>query len=465
MNRKGNIYLNGAIVILALLGTAIAIIPPPPVNQDLGVYDTLFGDLAENECRVCHNSGVPDRHHLLVPNENYNCTDCHPVETQLDGTQAINLTRDCMACHLKTPHHETQDALDKHCSNCHGNIVDDFDDGHYIPDYPVSLVTPDTRYKVINETTDKKWGGCQACHEPDDTMTPQIYSTKDTHHTLGSVSGFDPANNTKCMTCHSSHHAEYGPLFIRYCERCHGVRSLHNIQYDYTNTSGTLGYGHIGEDWDCKGCHAWYVAGSESPFTSNLVPSIDALGPSRLVAGEPIVMSISGSNFENTGNNITYSSVVVLDDGINTITLIPDTISASAITIAVPALDVGTYELIALKDDIKSNKLSIVVVPSVSIDSAVISGENVLITGSGFGDKPSDLYADWLGVTVVHVKNKKVVTLDCDIVSWIDSQIVVGCPEISPGDTATVVALYGSDSVGIKSDEQQQPKPTKKPKK
>jgi hypothetical protein len=47
--------------------------------------------------------------------------------------------------------HETRDALDKHCSNCHGNIVDDFDDGHYIPEYPVSLVTPDTRYKVINE--------------------------------------------------------------------------------------------------------------------------------------------------------------------------------------------------------------------------------------------------------------------------------------------------------------------------
>ncbi len=127
----------------------------------------------------------------------------------------------------------------------------------------------------------------------------------------------------------------------------------------------------------------------------------------RLLAGRQAVITLSGSNFENTANNVKYTSVVVLDNGIQTITLTPDTISASMITVTVPALEKGTYGLFALKDDIKSNKQSLVVVPQVLIDSAVISRGNVIITSTGFGDEPSDMYANRIGITIERPVKKK----------------------------------------------------------
>ncbi len=37
----------------------------PPVNQTIGMVDQAYGTMTEADCRVCHDSGVPDRHHLL----------------------------------------------------------------------------------------------------------------------------------------------------------------------------------------------------------------------------------------------------------------------------------------------------------------------------------------------------------------------------------------------------------------
>ena len=61
-------------IVIGLLsyGTAGANIPAPPTNQTIGLYDTVFNNLTEAECRVCHDDpgiGSPtsnvDRHHLL----------------------------------------------------------------------------------------------------------------------------------------------------------------------------------------------------------------------------------------------------------------------------------------------------------------------------------------------------------------------------------------------------------------
>ncbi len=49
--------------------------PAPPVNQKLGIPDTVFGSMTEAICRGCHNQSppagypvdptyLPDRHHL-----------------------------------------------------------------------------------------------------------------------------------------------------------------------------------------------------------------------------------------------------------------------------------------------------------------------------------------------------------------------------------------------------------------
>ena len=144
-------YVIPGIVFLTLISLAFAL---PPVAQRMGVYDTLFVTYQENTCRGSHASGVPDTHHILVQTGRYDCTDCHPVLP--DGSN-ITLIRDCLQCHdttfngmaIRRPHHETQAAMDRHCQTCHGSLVDNYDDGHYIPISPVSNMTPDTKFKVM----------------------------------------------------------------------------------------------------------------------------------------------------------------------------------------------------------------------------------------------------------------------------------------------------------------------------
>ncbi|MHB9067228.1 MAG: hypothetical protein ACYC4B_25880 [Pirellulaceae bacterium] len=126
----------------------------PPVFQTLGMVDTETHFAQESDCRLCHELGVPDRHHLLygqpitegsrVPNPDtngdgaadtsYSCLSCHG--------NTFSVVRDCVLCHTTSPHHTSPDAVNRHCSECHGDIVADFDDGHYIPTYAASLVTP-----------------------------------------------------------------------------------------------------------------------------------------------------------------------------------------------------------------------------------------------------------------------------------------------------------------------------------
>ena len=123
----------------------------PPVFQDIGFVDTIVSLATEADCRVCHSSGVPNRHHLLynttIPpytvapfrssgQTKYNCISCH--------SQNFTVIRDCKTCHETSPHHSGEDAFERQCTECHGSLVADYDDNHYIPTYPASLVTPKT---------------------------------------------------------------------------------------------------------------------------------------------------------------------------------------------------------------------------------------------------------------------------------------------------------------------------------
>ncbi len=422
---------------LAIVGIAIAAIPPPPANQDLGIYDTVCGEFAEEDCRACHSSGVPDAHHLLVQNEGYKCTDCHPVQTDSDGGTGVEVIRDCVVCHKSSPHHGAPEAVARHCSHCHGSYVDDYDDGHSIPTYNPSLITPDTSYRAKDNATDKKWGGCEACHEPDSSAVPAIYSNPDTHHNLGDLS-------LECDMCHGN--SDENLLNIRKCEECHGVRSLHNIQYDYTSTQGQLGYGHVGDNWDCTGCHAWYVAYSDAPQTGPIIPGIDQVSPARMVAGEVTVVTITGTNFHNIVGGTNYTSDVVIDTGEEIITLTPDSITDSEIVVTVSALDSGRYGLYVVKSEMRSKLVAITVAPPVTIDVATIEGDNVVISGVGF-DEYGVSYEEYLGVTVE--SGTVADAVDCAIVSWSDTKIVVTCPDARPGDLVTVDALYGLDSAKL----------------
>ena len=433
MKRKRILY--GLTILIAVLSIsiALAIVPPPPANQDLGLYDTVFGEFTEDECRSCHSSGVPDTHHMLVPDKEYNCTDCHLLGPSGGIDSPI---RDCLVCHLASPHHYTDEALDRHCSHCHGSLVDDYDDGHYIPTYEPSSITPDTSYNWMNSTSGKKWGGCEACHEANTTSVSgaAIYDNYVTHHSIW------PGDDDMCNVCHDVTGVN---LSLRRCEDCHGVKSLHNIQYNYNDTKGVLGYGHIGDSWDCMGCHAWYEAYSDLP--SIVTPCLEQVSPGKLVAGEENVLTITGTNFVDTVKGIEHTSKVVIGTGKETITLEPVYINATKIVVTIPKMGEGNYVLKLAKSGMNSKLAPLVVVPQATIDSATIKKDNVIIRGSGFGDESGEAYNEVLGVTITCEGN----ALETSILSWSDRRIVVGCPAAAVGDEATVTTLYGSDSATI----------------
>jgi len=367
--RKGLIYLATTLTILLLVGLAIAVVPPPPANQHIGLYDTVFTGFTTDECKECHAGDNVDRHHLLVL-EGYKCMDCHEITDDV-----FRDFRNCSDCHLSSPHHATPDAQEYRCSECHGSLVDDYNDGHEIPTYPMSLITPDTSYKYLNSATGLKIGGCEACHEPDSSAVPAIESNPNTHHSLV---GFTDDN---CDFCHVNGGVS---LDIRLCERCHGIKSLHSIQYDYDNTVGSLGYGHIGDNWDCWGCHGWEevdmsdasslsdlgvlstsgTAGSLPEGSSGATyPSIESIDPSEITEGQDTTITIYGSNFKNEYNGVTYTSNVTLNNGEE---IEPDSITTTEIVVTIPALESGNYDVRAVKDgNVFSNKVVLMVSPEI----------------------------------------------------------------------------------------------------
>ena len=161
-----------------------AAVPPPPVNQNQGIPDHAFYSMTEPLCRACHNQNpppgipveatfLPDRHHAKlglpippktdiqfpdgdndgVPDTNYTCTNCH--EVTFDPEQNVFVLSDlsdCMQCHVYSAegsvHHRSDKAINLDCKACHGGFVNNHStsganpDGHYIPRYSPSSVTP-----------------------------------------------------------------------------------------------------------------------------------------------------------------------------------------------------------------------------------------------------------------------------------------------------------------------------------
>ncbi|MCG7849844.1 MAG: hypothetical protein MIO93_11805, partial [ANME-2 cluster archaeon] len=410
MDNIRKFYLALAVAVIALVGIAIAVVPPPSANQDIGIYDSEFSVMVESQCRECHDSGVPDTHHLLVPSGEYACMDCHPT-TPGD----LTMERACEVCHIQggiltpplssdSPHHASADAFAGQCSECHGSFVDDFDDGHYVPTYAPSLVTPDTSFKIFNDTSGRYWGGCEACHQEDSTATPFIQSNAENHHDI-------QLKDETTGDCSNACHRGSNFLDIRVCEDCHGVKSLHNIQYDFANTSGELGYGHVGDNWDCNGCHAFWDAGA-APLQGPITPDVtDVVSSAELIEGQSVTVTVSGSNFI-IGADGAYDPEVIIVDGTNTETLTIDSASDNEIVATWTPAGPGRYALYVLKSDMRSRSYPIGVGVDVTITSAIIDGDNVVITGTGFSDTYDPLFSDFLGVTILHKVNKnKIVEL------------------------------------------------------
>ncbi len=280
-------------------------VPAPPVNQTIGMLDVVTGAMCEADCRVCHDSGISDRHHSLYgqpipqarlfpdpdgdgdgqPDTTYSCFSCHDT----------NFTRGdelCRRAIRRVPHHTTPAAQSGDCASCHGDIVDSIGDGHYIPSYSPSRTTPapsEGEGLPLNRFGNGA-GACNYCHDEDDPVAPFIRNNADLHH--------DATLN--CLWCHSAHGPE--EVAIRVCENCHGPDSLHSIQAD-SPAPGNIGsivvggedagYGHVGRDAgpgdsDCWGCHGF--ARTPIAASGSLTPAVYGTDLAVIPAGTDTTM-------------------------------------------------------------------------------------------------------------------------------------------------------------------------------
>ncbi|MHB1035044.1 MAG: hypothetical protein ACYC35_10215 [Pirellulales bacterium] len=457
MNR--NTVISNAIAGMALLvaNAARADVPPPPVNQSIGLMDVAMGTMTEAVCRGCHSSGVSNRHHLLygkpippgskvpfpdadgnrVPDTTYGCFNCHGP--------SFTVATNCLACHTATAHHATATAKSGQCKACHGSVVDDMTDGHYIPTYAPSLSTP-TPTKGDGLPLNRRGkgaGACDYCHDSDALATPLIRNMADLHH--------DP--NFDCLWCHDLHMTR-PPM--RICERCHGPDSLHSIQADSPapGSIGTIvvggelaGYGHVGRnaspgDSDCWGCHG-YAGAASAPGTGPVIPTVYGADQATITAGTDTVAILMGAAFTNTTGGTLYEADVVLTAASGTsVTLIPDIIvDEGMLVVTIPrAISPGNYGLRATTGGLTSNVAAISVVPPVKITQATWSlDKRVTITGSGFGGYAAGSGTAVMGEVSNGVRTKSVTG---EVVSWDPGKIVVKFPLIP--SAVTVKSVFGN---------------------
>ena len=475
MFKNTKLSVNGLKAVILLIATSFTLswadVPPPPVNQNVGIPDSVFNNLEKQNCWYCHipsrlndaelaNLGwtftaptvkdgvITDRHHarvgrIIEPNtqapfgvvgEPYQCLSCHIIEW--DETISANVVvenfTNCLNCHTQLPgqasvHHLTAPAQALNCQHCHGARIDNPGDGHYIPvGRTPTLVTPRTSAgKGLNGQ-----GACTYCHNEGVESVSGVAVQKNSinHHSTGI--GQDGVSDLDCTVCHDQVGTDWA---IRRCQDCHGINSIHNIQAD-SNGDGVLTvggeaafYGHIGNSpIDCNGCHGGYIAASTytAPFSGPVVPEIVDMSTFRVTAGSVTTITVTGQALTNevaTANGpVELRSQVTLTHSDGAVTeLTPDVISESSLDVTIPAdIAVGNYYVRAVKGPNASNPLSLTVVPKVVISNVSATGETVTVNGIGFG---GHLNAVNSGTSVT------LAGAGCSIDTWSDTQIVANC--------------------------------------
>jgi hypothetical protein len=151
------------------------------VSQELGIYDAVYWEFKEADCRDCHGNSLADRHHanerVVVHGE---CSYCHP---QVEDPSGVKITRNCMStdgtrqddgtvtgCHSTNEtysggtashgwHHATDLANTGQCTGCHGStVINETLPLAELTAYPISATTP-TPFS------------CENCHWAQDVVT------------------------------------------------------------------------------------------------------------------------------------------------------------------------------------------------------------------------------------------------------------------------------------------------------
>jgi hypothetical protein len=409
-----------------------------------------------------------------TPPLQYNCQGCH------SDAQPPIVERECLVCHGEysngdpalSPHHGTAQANAGDCKFCHGSLVDNSGDGHYIPTYDPSLVTP-TPSQGDADQENAYFNGAGACNYCHDSDTPPggmgtgniILSNRDTHHGINLINFGD-----RCEWCHYLGNTPPSPIpadwyennqpdAIRGCEECHGPDSLHNIQTDSDGNGIVIGgelqgYGHVGrdqgpDDSDCWGCHGFAGISGAAPYSGPIVPSVNGADVSTMNAGTATTVTLTGAAFTNIDGEVEYVSVVALTaaDG-SSVTLTPDSISEGTLTVTIPGdTAAGNISLQAVKDDKSSNPSVISIIPAAVVTNTTCADGTATITGSGFSG-----YQEGSGTEVTGTirsgkgKNKTTTTETGAVSSWSDTQIVAdfsACPQ-----SVDVTTVFASDGGG-----------------
>ena len=508
MNILNRIGIFSMLLLLSIMASpSWASIPPPPVNQKIGIPDTTFDGLTEPICRSCHGRidpddpgrlvkpiYLPDRHHMRVnqqiqdrsdapfpefaENGAYTCLVCHQTQTEPgpDLGLLVQNFRNCLNCHSSgsgwdeaTVHHKTQWALERNCKHCHGAMIDNPFDGHYVPTYPVSGITP----RRSNGTGEDGRGACTFCHAAGTNVDPQgddnafnglaVQSNIENHHSTGVVwdpitrnpavdNQLDPPSDPPCTLCHNFDRPFAEQL--RYnCENCHGIESLHSIEAMDSSGDGQIVpgqeqpfYGHIGNVQNCYGCHLGTFGASTMllPGYSGVAPHIDDVIDGTFSAGSESTVTIVGTAFKSTdlsGNSLPVS--VVLEQGDQVVrTVTAATVSTDTVTVVLPAdLPAGLYNLrVKTGSEVVSNPMPIALTPAAVIDSVTIANGVFTINGSGFSDY---IAARDAGTNVsVNVRGTDVA---CTVDSWTGDAIVADCGSANCG-VVTVNTVFDSAS-------------------
>ena len=422
----------------------------------------------------------------------YGCLTCHEEDND-GGVINFLVEDDCTVCHIQLPNSTSVHHLDEpqvlakagKCVYCHGDIVDDMGDGHSIPTYTPSLVTPEpvTTWMVCDDTgygpavacsdpvvdcptgaaascvPDKaetaEAGACNFCHDAGTDLGPpyvDVVDNHDTHHGTGVYKDrygntVDPLNDTTygdtaCDWCHYQGNPHnpggYDAVSIRTCEGCHGMESLHNIQVD-TNGGGVVaggedfGYGHIGEDTpgadsDCWGCHGFSMSADGAVMGSG-VPAIYSVDPIIIAADTDTAIAVTGTAFSNGALAVRLTA----DDG-SAVTIDAADVTDGSLT-ATATLAAGTYGLQVVKDGEASSVIKVTVVPDVAIADIMCSKclGTMTITGVNFAEKPAGTDED---ISVTEDGRP------LNVINWSDTEITVSGARCK-GDVV-VEGVFGS---------------------
>ncbi len=508
--------------LVAMHDAGWASIPPPPVNQNIGIPDGVFNDMTYQACLGCHgdpegapapvNSGyLPDRHHLRIdtpigpysaspfpeksPDGTHKCVTCHAIDWVDDPSRpaggyfkfALEPTdpefRNCLTCHQQTAgiasvHHLTQKAQEAKCHLCHGSLINDPNDTRHIPDYEISLITPwpGDNYDTTSPSNQfdppvaayngRRKGNCAHCHySGTDQVTGNIISTNyQTHHGTG-VGQPNSGSKHTCQLCHDFDPPNHT---IRGCEKCHGISSLHNIEFDKDGDGITPGseepfWGHIGSPANCRGCHGNFPGagveailqnGDGASSDANIVPTYHRMGMrgrgmhggggmwAAAANADTRVLTFYGSGFisiiESPDGPIELAARVLLVDRTGaSFEYEADRVTPTELEVTLPAdLAAGSYDLYLVKGSVRSPVANLVIRPDIVVSEVSCDNGKVTLTGSGFS---SYLDAEGSGTGVLDTT-----TLGkCAVESWSNNRIVADCGSGLQG-SIRVDSVFGS---------------------